>query len=172
MPGDLESRELSLAENWHRLNLESAETEKFVYQLWKDGGPGKDGKYLRYKNSSDMAKRLGIPYDVIKRTIKAREKKMELPDSLKELSYNEIEFSNPLESNKEAQIQVLTLRAEKKVTQPELRALVEAVKEAEPVVQQKINKRSCHSSGERQASGRGPARRSRPGSWRVGTNGA
>ena len=36
-PDDLETRELSLAENWHRLDLESAETEKFVYQLWRDG---------------------------------------------------------------------------------------------------------------------------------------
>jgi len=67
---DLEARELSLIENWHREDLTDAEREKMVYSLWVEGK--KSGRYLQIE---DMAKKFGVSRRLIEGFIKSWEDK-------------------------------------------------------------------------------------------------
>jgi ParB family chromosome partitioning protein len=60
---DIESRELSLIENWHRVDLTSIERENMISALWESG---------RYKNHEELAKRLGIKAASIKKYLQAK----------------------------------------------------------------------------------------------------
>lgn len=68
--GDIEARELSLIENWHREDLADAEREKMVYSLWVEGK--KSGRYLSPK---DMARKFGVSRTLIDGFIKSWEDK-------------------------------------------------------------------------------------------------
>ena len=52
---DVEARELSLIENWHRLRPEPIEAENFIAALYKEGKKAK-----RHTSIHDMAKKTGI----------------------------------------------------------------------------------------------------------------
>ncbi len=70
---DLEMQELSLIENWHRVNLESLETEKFLWNLWEKGSG--EGRYSSYK---DMGKKLGLSISTLQNILKAHADRCEL----------------------------------------------------------------------------------------------
>lgn len=127
-PDDIEARELSLIENWHRVNLESQEAEKFIYDLWRDGQ-----RTGRYKSISDMARKLGINERVLRMIIQAHEDRKSLGEpkvgTSSELSYRDFHEVRPLKDEPELWKRVLELRAEDKVTQLELRQLSNIIKE-------------------------------------------
>ncbi len=66
-------QELSLIENWHRVNLESLETEKFLWNLWEKGSG--EGRYSSYVN---MAKRLGLSKNTLQHILGAHVVREEL----------------------------------------------------------------------------------------------
>jgi len=128
-PDDIEAMELSLIENWHRQNLNSVETERFIYKLWENGK-----KTGRYKSISDMAKKLGIPAVTLRAIIHAYEDRQKLykehDKSMEQLSYVDFRETEILKDKPELRKQVLELRAKGKLTAAsELRQFSKIIKE-------------------------------------------
>ena len=67
---DIEARELSLIENWHREDLTDPEKEKMVYSLWTNGK-----KSRRYRSIADLAKKFGVSGITIGNMIRSWEDK-------------------------------------------------------------------------------------------------
>jgi ParB family chromosome partitioning protein len=67
---DIEARELSLIENWHREDLTDPEKEKMVYSLWVDGK-----KAGRYRSIAHMARKFGVGEHTIGSMIRSWEDK-------------------------------------------------------------------------------------------------
>jgi len=127
---DIEARELSIVENWHRQALQPIETEKFIAKLYEDGV-----KSGRYKSISDMAKKIGIPERTLRDIISAHEERKELGLLLvTPITYTDIRATKVLRDEPELRKRVLELRAEGKLTRDELEEYAKAVKEAsEPI---------------------------------------
>lgn len=72
---DVEARIMSLAENYHRKDLDVSEKEKSVYKLWL---VGKDGIF--HNNLSIMEEWTGVPHQILSDIVNA-EKEKEIDDS-------------------------------------------------------------------------------------------
>lgn len=132
-PDDIETRELSIIENWHRLRLEPNEAEKFIAKLYEDGV--KEG---RYKSLRDMERKTGISNQILSRLVMAHKERKEvgLQSTLQEkLTYEDYYRTRPLEREPEVRKIVLEKRARGELRQrDELRSFSETVaKASEPV---------------------------------------
>ena len=126
---DIETRELSLIENWHRLALEPIEAEKFIAGLFEDGT-----KTGRYKSTEYMSQKIGIPRPTLEQIILAHYEKKELGVIDNTLTYNDLMVTRILKDEPELRKQVLKLREKGKLTRDELRELSKVIIEvSEPV---------------------------------------
>lgn len=132
---DLEARELSLAENWHRLTLGTREAEDFVHSLWVDGKSS--GKY---KNLPDMSRKTGIPIRTLNSLISAHEDRKEIGIDA-DVTYQDIERTRVLKEEPELRKKVLELREKEEIRAVDLREFSEAVKEASPTVREALLRR-------------------------------
>ena len=132
---DLEARELSLAENWHRLNLGTAEAESFIAFLYEDGK--KEG---RYESIRDMSQKTGIPDRTLSELISAHKEREELRINA-QITYSDIAQTRPLEKEPELRKQVLELREKGEIRSIDLREFSKVVKEASPHVRQALLQR-------------------------------
>lgn len=133
-----EDRELSFVENYHRLALSSMETEEFIYDLWKKGGPDaldKRGRKLsgraRYPTIAELAKRLNVPKSTIGSIISAHEDRKDLELSTGGQGWKDIEETAPLRDEPVKRRRVLDLRRQKKIDSSELRQFSKLVKRSE-----------------------------------------
>jgi len=122
---DIEARELSLIENWHRLPLQTGEAEKFLYNLYIEGiNSG------WYKSINDMAKKIGIPQGTLKEIITAHKERDELDISIDtNLTYNDFMATRVLRTQPKLRKQVLRLREKEKLSRDELREFSKVVGE-------------------------------------------
>ncbi|MCL0093243.1 ParB/RepB/Spo0J family partition protein [Dehalococcoidia bacterium] len=126
---DVETRELSFIENWHRLALEPIETEKFIAGLFEDGT-----KAGRYKSVKDMSKKTGIPRQTLEEIILAFYEKKELGATRGTLTYADMRETRLLKDKPELRRQVLKLREQGKLAQDKLREFSKVLTEvSEPV---------------------------------------
>ncbi|RLI32824.1 hypothetical protein DRO56_02915 [Candidatus Bathyarchaeota archaeon] len=129
---DIETRELSLVENWHRVALQPIEAERFITKLYKEGV--RAGKY---KSINDMAKKIGIPERTLKDLITAYKERIELGLS-PEITYTDINVTRVLREQPELRRQVLELRKEGKLTKEELREFSKIIKEVSTPVRKAL----------------------------------
>ena len=126
---DIEARELSLVENWHRLALMPIEAEKFIANLFEDGT-----KIGKYKSIKDMSTKTGIPQTTLQEIMLAHYEKGELGIINDTLTYNDLMVTRILKDEPELRKQVLELREKGKLTREELKELSRVIKEvSEPV---------------------------------------
>jgi len=126
---DIEARELSLVENWHRLALEPHETERFIVGLYEDGI--KSGKYTSIE---DMASKTGIPQATLQEILLSHGEKKALGITGDTLSYTDLRETRVLKDQPGLRRQVLELREKGKLTRDELREFSKTVIEvSEPV---------------------------------------
>ena len=126
---DIEARELSLMENWHRLALEPIEAEKFIVKLFGDGI-----KTGRYKLSLDMSRKTGIPQPTLEQIILAHYEKVDLAITGNHLTYTDLRETRILKDEPELRKQVLELREKGKLSRDELREFSKTIAEvSEPV---------------------------------------
>lgn len=135
---DLEMQELSLIENWHRVNLESLETENFLWKLWEIGHSSK-----RYGSYNDMSRKLGMSAAVLGKILKAHEDRklpiiasMEVQPTSKSLSE-----TSPLREMPTIRKQVLELHQEGKTggMAAGARTLVNALRDNKDVAQELVD---------------------------------
>lgn len=137
---DFEAKEISIIENWHREDLTGNEKEKYIYQLWEEGG--KDG---RYKNIAEMAKKTGIGEESLRHIIAAGDEKHAKKSSafVKMATADDLFTTRVLkEVAPEAREELLKFRVEtpEKLTRDEMREVVKAVKNAPEKVQTAVVK--------------------------------
>lgn len=127
---DLESKELSLIENWHRLSLQTGEAENFIYGLYEDGL-----KAGWYKSVNEMSKKLGINQKTLTEIITTHKERNELDISIDtNLTYNDFMVTRVLRDQPDLRKQVLKLREDERLSRDELREFSRVVKEvSEPV---------------------------------------
>lgn len=126
---DIEARELSLIENWHRLALEPLEAEKFIANLFTDGT-----KTGRYKSMQDMSKKTGISRTTLQEIILARYEKEELGVTGDTLTYTDLRETRILKEEPALRKQVLELREHGKLSRDKLREFSKVVTEvSQPV---------------------------------------
>lgn len=126
--GNIEARELSLIENWHRLALQTTEAERFIAKLYENGA-----KAGWYKSLNDMAKKTGIPQQTLSDITSAHKEreKLELPPVV---TYTDIRETKVLKEQPELRKRILQLREEGKLSRDELRDFSKTAKEvSEPV---------------------------------------
>ena len=126
--GDIEARELSLIENWHRLALKTIEAEKFIAKLYENGV-----KAGRYKSLSDMAKKTGITQSTLSEILSAYEEREKLELS-PVITYTDIRETKSLKEQPKLRKRILKLREEGKLSRDELRDFSSTVKDvSEPI---------------------------------------
>lgn len=113
---DIEARELSLVENWHRLALEPIEAEKFIANLFEEGT-----KKGRYRSIHDMSKKTGIPQPTLQEIITAHYEKDDLGISADILTYTDLQATRILKDEPELRKQVLELRGKGRLSRDDLR---------------------------------------------------
>lgn len=113
---DIEARELSLVENWHRIALEPIEAEKFIARLFEDGT-----KTGRYKSIKDMSKKTGISQPTLQEIIMAHNEKGELGITGDTLTYTDLRETRVLKDEPELRKQVLELRGKGRLSRDDLR---------------------------------------------------
>lgn len=127
--GDIEARELSLTENWHRLALDPIEAERFVANLFEDGI-----KAGRYKSVLDMSRKTGIPQSTLQEMTLAHLEKKELGITGDTLTYTDLRETRALKDIPELRKRVLELREKGKLGRDDLRQFSQVITEAsEPV---------------------------------------
>lgn len=123
--GDIEAREISLIENWHRENLSDTDSDKFTYDLWKDG---------KYKSYSEMSRRTGISEDTIRNVVLAgKEKDSERSEVIKGATTSDLYEVRPLAKvSPKAREELLKSRIEKpeRLTRDKMRSVAKAIVEA------------------------------------------
>lgn len=125
---DFDARELSLIENWHRLDLQPIETEKFVVNLYEEGF-----KTGRYKSINDMSKKTGISYGTLSELLSSHKERKELELS-PVITYTDIRETKVLRDKPDLRKQVLDLREKGELSRDELRQFSKVVGEAsEPI---------------------------------------
>jgi len=137
-PDDIETRELSIIENWHRLRLEPIEAEKFIAKLYEDGV-----KAGRYKSLRDMERKTGIPNQILSEMVRARRERKELglQASLQDkITYKDFHRTRPLEKEPEVRKIVLEKRAKGELKSEELPEFAKTVERAPPTVKQAMLK--------------------------------
>ena len=120
-----------MIENWHRLNLDSLEAERFIYRLWEKGKESG-----RYKSIADMARKLGIPKLTLYNIIKAHEERIEY--DIPAGTHQDIMETTPLRDEPELRKQVLELREEGKISWRELRQFSKIIKEHPELAEDKM----------------------------------
>ena len=126
---DIETREISLIENWHRLALDPIEAEKFIVKLYEDGI-----KAGRYKSIKDTAKKTGIPRPTLQQIISAHQEREELGVTGNILTYTDLRETRILKDEPELRKQVLRLREKGKLSRDDLREFSKTVTEvSEPI---------------------------------------
>jgi len=141
----LETREMSFAENFHRVDLSSPEVEKFVGQLWDEGGPeavDKDGRKnpakVRYSTISALATRLGLARETVGYILDSRKTKADLDLATSGITYHDVAETVALSDLPEQRKQVLELRDAEKISQPELAKFSEVVANAPELVKYSV----------------------------------
>jgi ParB/RepB/Spo0J family partition protein len=123
---DFEAREISLVENWHRVDLEPNEKEKFIFDLWHDGQ-----KKGRYKSINNMSEKTAIPYTTLSGLIYAHEEREEILSTKKnDLSYSDFYEVRSIKGDKEIWTGLLERRGEGKIKSDDLRKTTKVLKEA------------------------------------------
>jgi len=127
---DIEARELSLIENWHRLALDPIEAEGFIYRLWNDGKESK-----RYVSIQDMSRKTGIPQRTLYGIILSIKEKEELEMTASgHITYSDMKVSRALKNEPELRKQLLMLREKGKITQEQLKERAGVIeKVSEPI---------------------------------------
>ena len=133
---NLEARELSLAENWHRLNLGTVEAEGFITPLYEDGA-----KTGRYKSIRDMSRKTGVPYRTLSEIISAHKERKDLGIDA-QVTYMDIAQTRSLDEEPKLRERVLELRAKGEIRSVDLREFSGAVKEASPPVREALLRRA------------------------------
>ena len=132
---DLEARELSLTENWHRLNLGTVEAESFVANLHEEGR-----QTGRYKSIRDMSRKTGVPYPTLSALLSAHKEREELAiDS--QVTYQDIQRTKVLREEPKLRKKVLELRDEEEIRAVDLREFSEAVREVSPTLRDALLRR-------------------------------
>lgn len=132
---DLEARELSLVENWHRLDLGTVEAESFIASLYEDGR-----KIGRYKSISDMSRKTGIPQSTLSELITASGVRKDLKLS-STITYGDISRTKGLKEEPDLRKKVLELRGREEIRAIDLREFSESVKEASPSLREALLRR-------------------------------
>lgn len=126
---DIETMELSLIENWHRLRLDPNETERFITKLYEEGK-----KAGRYTSISDIAKKTGIPQPTLQEIILSHQEKEKLGITGDTLSYTDLRETRVLKNDEALRKKILKLREKGKLTRDQLREFSIVAKEvSEPV---------------------------------------
>jgi ParB/RepB/Spo0J family partition protein len=120
---DIEAKEISLVENWHRLDLEPNEKENFVNHLWKDGE--KSGRYKSIRNMSDKT---GVPFATLKDLISASDDRRDMSGAT-QLSYTDFSAVRSIKEDTKIWEELLERRAEGKVKRDDLRKTTQVLKE-------------------------------------------
>jgi ParB/RepB/Spo0J family partition protein len=124
--GDMESKELSLIENWHRLPLQAAEAENFIFDLYEDGT-----KSGWYKSVNDMANKIGIPEGTLREIITAHKERYELGIRTgANLTYTDLRETRNIKDSPELRRQVLDLRESGKLSRDDLRDFSKTARES------------------------------------------
>lgn len=124
--GDIESRELSLVENWHRLSLQGTETEKSIFELYVDGI-----KSGRYESVKDMARKTGISEGTLKEIITAHKERNELGFSVSSnLTYTDFRETRLVKNDPQLRRQILELREKGKLSRDDLREFSKTARDA------------------------------------------
>jgi len=134
---DTTTMELSLVENWHRLNLDYKESEKFIVALYEKGVQSG-----HYKSLEDMAKKTSIPRSTISTIISAHQDRKELGIEEQELTYQDIYRTKPLENDPTLRKSVLSLREKGKISATDLRDFSITLKKASPPVKEALLRNS------------------------------
>lgn len=128
--GDMESRELSLIENWHRLSLQTTESENFIFNLYKAGIESE-----WYRSVNDMSKKIGIPEGTLREIITAHKERQDLGIRTgANLTYTDLRETRVLKDNPELRKQILDLREKGELSRDELREFSQTARElSQPV---------------------------------------
>ena len=132
---DLEARELSLAENWHRLNLGTMEAESFIADLYEGGR-----KTGRYESIRDMSRKTGVPDSTLRALISAHKEREKLRIDA-QVTYQDIDRTKALKEEPKLRKKVLQLREKEQIRAVDLREFSQAVKEASPVIREALFRR-------------------------------
>jgi len=125
---DIQTMELSIIENWHRLALQPLEAEGFIANLYEEGV-----KTGRYKSINDMANKTGIPQHTLHQIIISSKERQEL-ELLSMVTYNDLMVTRVLKDQPDLRKQVLKLREKGELSRDELREVSKVVsKVSEPV---------------------------------------
>lgn len=124
---DLEAREISLIENWHRIDLEPNEKEKFIYRLWEQGK-----EIGRYESIRDIAKKTGIPSGTVKELILANEERKEVTTG-GHLTYTDFRAARPVKEDKKVWGELLRKRSEGKIKRDDLQKTAYVLRESPKV---------------------------------------
>ena len=133
---NLEAMELSLAENWHRLNLDTNESENFIASLYERGKTS--GRYDSLRN---MQKKTGIPLSTLRGIVTGHEDRVKLVVG-DQVTYTDINNTKPLEENPKLRKQVLKLRESGDIKSVEVRDFSKAIKNSSPLVRAALLRKS------------------------------
>lgn len=123
---DTDAKVTSVIENWQREAVGEAQNEKFLAQLYEEGS-----KKQKWNSINEMSKRTGIPHGTLNEIITAHKEKKELKVAeLSNLSYHDVAVTRQLREEPEIRKELLTRRAEGKLTQDELSEYAKTLKEA------------------------------------------
>lgn len=132
---DIETRELSFIENWHRLRVDSVRVEDFIASLYEDGV-----KKGRYRSVKDMAKKTGIPRQTLQEIILSHGEKKELGATGGTLTYTDLRETRALKDQPRLRKTILKLREKGILARDELRNYSTVVREASPPVRKALLK--------------------------------
>jgi len=128
--GDMESRELSLIENWHRLSLQTSEAESFIFGLYENGI---DSGW--YKSVNDMAEKMGIPSGTLREIIISHREREELGIRTgANITYTDLRETRIIKDTPELRRRILDLREKGELSRDELRDFSKTAKEVAPSV--------------------------------------
>ena len=133
---DIKTMELSLIENWHRMNLVSNESEKFITYLYEQGQ-----KAGRYESLRDMQNKTGIPESTLRGIVSGHEDRVKLAVG-DQVTYTDINNTKPLEQNPKLRKEVLKLREKGDIKSVEVRGFSKAVKDSSPPVREALLQKS------------------------------
>jgi len=129
---DIKTMELSLIENWHRINLENREAENFIVSLYQKGV-----ETNRYKNVNDMARKTGVSESTLRSLVNAHHVREEISVDAN-LSYQDIDRTSVLKNQPELRSAVLGLREKGKIPASNLRQFSRTVMDSSPLVRKAL----------------------------------
>lgn len=133
---NIKTMELSLIENWHRMNLVSNESENFITYLYEQGK-----KAGRYDSLRDMHKKTGIPWSTLRGIVAGHEDRVNLVVG-DQVTYSDINNSKPLEQYPKLRKEVLKLREKGDIKAVDIRDFSKAIKDSSPPVREALLQKS------------------------------